>query len=64
MPVPDYLEARQRMRRLRAAQGGTTVHDRARAYALRQLQLQYPGAFAFHRDVYLIKHQKEVTKAS
>jgi hypothetical protein len=57
----DTVAAKFRMRRLRAQQGGMTVYDWARNYALTQLRKQYPGAFAFHRQRYLNEHQRRAS---
>lgn len=57
----DAAAAKYRMRRLRAQQGGMTVYDRARNYALLQLRKQYPGAFDFYRMKYLNEHQRRAS---
>ena len=58
VPTDDTVAAKFRMRRLRAQQGGMTVYDKARNYALMQLRKQYPGAFDFYRMKYLNEHRR------
>lgn len=58
MPVDDYLQARERMRRLRAQQGGMTVHDRARNFAIAKTIKEYRGTYEMYRMFYLNQHRK------
>lgn len=45
--------AKERMRKLRDAQGGSTLHDRAYKYALTRLREKHPKEFERYRMWFL-----------
>lgn len=52
----DSIAAKFRMRRVRAQQGGMTVYDRARNYAISKTLEQHRGTFHMYRMEYLNRH--------